>query len=252
MKPSRRAITASAMGLLLLLGLWAKGHTAPETPRSPGSAETQSAMTGMQALVLGVVEGVTEYLPVSSTGHLLLAQRAMGIGGRRAPSPRDDKRRKEASDTYAICIQGGAILAVLFLLPSRRVRGMALGLMGRDPAGLQLAIRVALAFVPAALLGLLLESRIKSLLFGPWPVVAAWLVGGAGILWVSQWMRSMEGRGTGFRGGSDLPRGVPYRRCPVHGHVAGGEQGVSPPSWEGFWSASPCPRQWSSASSWAS
>ena len=74
---------------------------------------------------------------------------------------------------------------------------MALGLMGRDPAGLQLAIRVALAFVPAALLGLLLESRIKSLLFGPWPVVAAWLVGGAGILWVSQWMRSMEGRGPG-------------------------------------------------------
>ncbi len=194
MRSWHRIMAVSAGGLLLLAGLWAKGHAASKPAGPLDRQAAQSGMTVVQALVLGVVDGVTEYLPVSSTGHLLLAQRAMGIGGGTAGSMESGASRKEASDAYAICIQAGAILAVLWLY-WHRVRGMALGLAGRDPAGLRMALQVAFAFLPAALLGLLLEGWIKSHLFGPWPVVAAWFVGGAGILWISRAMGKAKARG---------------------------------------------------------
>lgn len=134
-------------------------------------------MDNLQALILGIVEGLTEYLPVSSTGHLLLAQRLMGI-----PS-------STASDAFAISIQGGAILAVLGLYRGR-VAQMLAGLAGRDTTGRTLLFNLVAAFVPAAVIGLLLEKPIKKYLFGGdewglWPVVAAWLVGGLAILAVS-------------------------------------------------------------------
>ena len=143
-------------------------------------------MTPGQAFILGVVEGITEFLPISSTGHLLLAQRIMGIApkGSEGISP---SSKKEASDAYAISIQGGAIMAVL-LLYRRRIWSMALGALGRDPAGVQLAKRLCAAFLPAAFLGLLLERSIKHHLFGPWPIVAAWFGGGLGIFLVSRVM----------------------------------------------------------------
>lgn len=143
-----------------------------------------SAMTAGQAVVLGVVEGVTEYLPVSSTGHLLLAQRIMGIGDDASLTESDRQRNKEAADAYAICIQAGAIIAVLGLYFSR-VQQMISGLFGRNPVGLRLLIGVAAGFLPAAVIGLLFNKHIKEYLFGPWPVVAAWLVGGLAILAVS-------------------------------------------------------------------
>ncbi len=134
-------------------------------------------MDYFQALVLGLVEGLTEYLPVSSTGHLLLAQRLMGIGS------------STASDAFAISIQGGAILAVLGLYRAR-VAQMMMGLLGKDQTGRHLLINLVVAFIPAAVLGLLLEKPIKKYLFGGdewglWPVVAAWFVGGLAILAVS-------------------------------------------------------------------
>ncbi|HBG18019.1 MAG TPA: undecaprenyl-diphosphate phosphatase [Desulfobulbaceae bacterium] len=141
-------------------------------------------MTAGQAVVLGVVEGVTEYLPVSSTGHLLLAQRIMGIGDDASLTESDRQRNKEAADAYAICIQAGAIIAVLGLYFSR-VQQMISGLFGRNPVGLRLLIGVAAGFLPAAVIGLLFNKHIKEYLFGPWPVVAAWLVGGLAILAVS-------------------------------------------------------------------
>ncbi|MBU1564294.1 MAG: undecaprenyl-diphosphate phosphatase [Proteobacteria bacterium] len=141
-------------------------------------------MTRGQAMVLGIVEGLTEYLPVSSTGHLLLAERIMGIGEGQSLSLSEKERKKEAADAYAICIQGGAIIAVLGLYFNRVVQ-MIMGLFGRDPAGLRLFIGVVAGFIPAAVIGLLLNKIIKSYLFGPWPVVAAWLVGGLAILAVS-------------------------------------------------------------------
>ncbi len=134
-------------------------------------------MNVIEALILGIVEGLTEYLPVSSTGHLLLAQRLMGI------------ESSEVADAFAICIQAGAIVAVLGLYRVR-VAQMFSGLAGRNPDGLRLALNLVAAFVPAAILGLLLEKPIKKYLFGGdawglWPVVAAWLVGGIAILAVS-------------------------------------------------------------------
>jgi undecaprenyl-diphosphatase len=134
-------------------------------------------MEAWQALLLGVVEGLTEYLPVSSTGHLLLAERALGIPG----SP--------ASHAFAICIQAGAILAVLGLY-RRRVASLLRGLLGRDAAGRKLLALLVAAFLPAAVFGGLFDDAIERHLFGLRPVVAAWFVGGVLIL-------ALRGRGRG-------------------------------------------------------
>lgn len=139
----------------------------------------------VQAFILGLVEGLTEYLPVSSTGHLLLAQRLMGIAS------------SDAANAFAICIQAGAILAVLGLY-HRRVGDMALGMLGRSAGGRKLAWNILAAFIPAAGLGFVLEKTIKKYLFGNewglWPVVAAWFVGGVAILAVSFFRRGKQGR----------------------------------------------------------
>ncbi len=135
-------------------------------------------MQWWQALILGVVEGLTEYLPVSSTGHLILAQRAMGI-------PNSD-----AANAYAICIQGGAILAVLTLYYGH-VKQMAMGLLGKDQIGRRLAVNMGVSVLPLGLV-VLLEKTIKGYLFGLWPVTAAWFVGGVAILVVSKWQSDRD------------------------------------------------------------
>lgn len=128
-------------------------------------------MEHWHAIVLGIVEGITEFLPVSSTGHLILTERALGLAN------------DEAARAFSICIQGGAILAVLSLY-APRVRQMALGVFGRDARGLNLLLLLALAFVPAAIVGLAFEDAIDRVLFGLWPVTVAWLIGGVAILCV--------------------------------------------------------------------
>jgi len=129
----------------------------------------------IQALILGIVEGITEYLPVSSTGHLLIAQRLLGI------------EAGEAANSYAIAIQAGAIVAVLGTY-RQRVLGMTRGVLGQDPAGLRLALCVIAAFVPAAVLGTLFDDRIEEHLFGVKPVLIAWVVGGILILALGKWV----------------------------------------------------------------
>jgi undecaprenyl-diphosphatase len=126
-------------------------------------------MDWWQALILGLVEGLTEYLPVSSTGHLLIAQRALGM-------PAD-----EASNAFAICVQAGAIVAVLGLYFGR-VKRMALGLFGRDTEGRTMLVCVVAGFMPAAVIGLLANDWIEERLFGWKPVAFALFVGGVGIL----------------------------------------------------------------------
>lgn len=122
-------------------------------------------MSWWQALILGLVEGITEYLPVSSTGHLLLTQRMLGIP------------EGAVANAFAICIQAGAIVAVLGLY-APRVRQAVLGVFGKDAEGLRLSINIIVAFVPAAVVGLLFDDAIEAVLFGLWPIVAAWFVGG--------------------------------------------------------------------------
>jgi len=138
-------------------------------------------MTLWEAIILGVVEGLTEYLPISSTGHLILAQRSLQLTG-------------EEANAYAICIQAGAIVAVLGLYWNR-VKQMTRGLAGRvglgagDRAGWRLATNIAIAFLPAAVVGLLLDEWIEAHLFGLWPIVFAWILGGVAILVVDRMKR---------------------------------------------------------------
>ncbi len=146
-----------------------------------GAVCAPAAMTLLQSLLLGIIEGVTEYLPVSSTGHLIVAQRFMGIGT-------GDELSKQAADAFAICIQGGAILAVLGLYWPR-VRQMLRGLFGRDEDGRRLLVAMVCGFLPAAVIGLAFNDWIEAHLFGLWPVVVAWVVGGVAILGVGWWRR---------------------------------------------------------------
>lgn len=142
-------------------------------------------MESWQAFILGVIEGITEYLPVSSTGHLLVAQHLMGIGVESA-------RAKAAADTFAICIQGGAILAVVGLY-YKRVMQMIRGVLGQDPEGLKLAVSIIVGFMPAAVIGLIFNDLIEEKLFGMWPVIIAWVVGGVFILWAAKWTKRDDG-----------------------------------------------------------
>ena len=167
-------------------------------------------MNWFQALIVGIVEGITEYLPVSSTGHILLAQRVMGI-------PDSD-----ASKAFAIVVQAGAILAVLGIYFQKargmteamagtvlavpgmyfpKARGLADRLLGRNPQGLLLLRNVLLAFIPAVIFGLLLEKKIDALLTGLWPTVASWFVGGVAILAVAWFKRNAAPgeRGVGLK-----------------------------------------------------
>lgn len=132
-------------------------------------ATVESGMAWWQALILGIVEGLTEYLPVSSTGHLIFTEALLKM------------KEGEAEKAFAVCIQGGAILAVLGLY-IERVKTMVQGVLGKNPEGLRLLINIMIAFTPAVVIGLLLGSKIKAYLFGIEPVIAAWVVGGIAML----------------------------------------------------------------------
>lgn len=153
-------------------------HAATEIATTATEAPADLRMTAFDAAVLGLVEGLTEYLPVSSTGHLLVTNKILGLGG-------DDGPADAALETYAICIQIGAIFAVLFLYWSR-IRQMIDGLLGRSEEGRHILIAVLAAFVPTGLIGLLIQGPVREHLFGVWPIAAAWLAGGVLILWLNQ------------------------------------------------------------------
>jgi len=149
-----------------------------------------------EAAVLGLVEGITEYLPVSSTGHLILAGALLGLD--------HPPERKAAVDAFNIVIQGGAVLAVLGLYWPR-VRAMLEGVRGRDPAGLRLLGLLGVAFLPAAVLGPLLDDVIEARLFNPPAVIFALALWGAVMVGIGAWQRRRFGEaGTGLEPG-DLP-----------------------------------------------
>lgn len=127
------------------------------------------------ATVLGIVEGLTEYLPVSSTGHLILANEALGLN--------DDEKLKASADIYAVVIQIGAIFAVIFLY-WKSLKSIILGVLGKDKDGLYLARNIFVAFLPAAVIGLSLYKLIESFFFGVLPVAISLFVGGLLMLFV--------------------------------------------------------------------
>jgi len=142
-------------------------------------------VTVLHAIILGLVEGITEYLPVSSTGHLIITSWLLGL--------QEDAAQKAAVDSFNIIIQGGAILAVLGLYRAR-VAAMVKGLAGGDRAGLLLFLKLVVAFLPAAVLGVLLDDWIEERLFKPVPVLMALGGGGVLLLVLAPWIRTLVDR----------------------------------------------------------
>ncbi|MBX3478059.1 MAG: undecaprenyl-diphosphate phosphatase [Brevundimonas sp.] len=127
----------------------------------------------LAAIILGLVEGLTEFIPVSSTGHLLLTKAALGLAD-------------EPWNTFIVMIQLGAILAVVALYFARLWK-VLIGLPGRDPAARRFALSVLLAFLPSAVVGLLLHDFIKRVLFSPTIVCISLVIGGFALIALERW-----------------------------------------------------------------
>ena len=132
---------------------------------------SESWLLWLKAAVMGIVEGLTEFLPISSTGHLILTASLLDFTG-------------EMVKVFEIAIQTGAMFAVVWQY-RERLRNTVAGL-GGDPLAQRFARNVLIAFIPAVVFGLALGSRIKELLFHPVPVALAFVVGGLVILWVER------------------------------------------------------------------
>lgn len=215
---------------ILLLAVCAGGQALAATEASPAPA----AELGIDdAVILGIVEGVTEFLPVSSTGHLIIANELLGL---ESEKPLTDKAGnplwykkpsekhpagipltvKQAADTYAVVIQVGAISAVMFLY-WQQLFMMLGGLLGRSSAGLRLLRNVCYAVLPAAVIGLLLHDLIEQYLFSIWAVIAAQVAGAILMLWAERWRQSNTGIGRAKGDGADLPPrkavGIGFAQC---------------------------------------
>jgi undecaprenyl-diphosphatase len=154
-------------------GNGARGKLAP-LPPAPAvlfRRPPKDATLLLHALILGIVEGLTEFLPVSSTGHLILAGDLLGF---------NDERGK----LFTIVIQSGAILAVCWEYRARLAA--VVGGLPRDPVAQRFVLNVGIAFLPLAILGLLFGKAIKATLFNPVAVATAFIVGAFIILWAEK------------------------------------------------------------------
>lgn len=128
-------------------------------------------LLAIKAIIMGLVEGFTEFLPISSTGHLILAGSLLNFTG-------------EKVKVFEIAIQAGAMLAVIWEYRERIAR-VCTGLTS-EPRQRKFAANVVVAFLPAAILGFLFNAAITARLFSPVPVATAFIVGGVIILWVER------------------------------------------------------------------
>lgn len=144
------------------------------------SSETPKILSYKETLILGIIQGITEFLPVSSTGHLIITNHALELDTQ-------EDNIKEALDAYAIIIQGGTILAIL-LLYWKTILGIIHGILGRNTWGKKLARNLILAFLPAASLGIILGNWIENHLFNIESIIIA-LITGSGIIWIIEKIR---------------------------------------------------------------
>jgi undecaprenyl-diphosphatase len=133
--------------------------------------ENMDILLAAKIIIMGIVEGLTEFLPISSTGHLILAGSLLNFTG-------------EKMKVFEIAIQAGAIFAVC--LEYRHKIAAILGGIGSDPKARKFVLNLMIAFLPAAALGLLFSKKIKEFLFSPVPVALAFIVGGLVILWAER------------------------------------------------------------------
>lgn len=196
------ALCANAQ--LTVVEIGADGKAAETPLKQAANHSASGAKTDINyadALALGLVEGLTEYLPVSSTGHLIIANAALGL---ESEEPLTDKNgravlgkdlkpytMKNAADAYAIVIQFGAILAVALVYRDYLLKMLA-GLFGRNPVGLRLLRNIIAAFLPAAVVGLILHDAINGYLFGVKPVVAALAAGALLMFGVQKYYQKRE------------------------------------------------------------
>jgi len=192
--------------LFYITAILISAQAATATAPTPKAAAPAAELSVTDAVVLGVVEGVTEFLPISSTGHLIIASHFLGLESERAlvdnkgqalwyraPSPKHPDgiplTIKLAADTYNVVIQFGAIAAVALLYWAQLI-SILRGLLGRDPSGFRLFQHLIIAFVPAAALGFLFHDWIDAHLFSI-PAVIAAQVAGAGLMFYAEtWRRS--------------------------------------------------------------
>jgi undecaprenyl-diphosphatase len=185
-----------AAGVLVVLAagaaMAAAGGEAKQVPESPAPT-----ITALDAAFLGVIQGLTEYLPVSSTGHLILANHAMGFSPSLDPAHplTSGFRESQTIKDFDIILHAGTFLAVLGLYRKRVVQ-MIRGLMGKDAAGLRLLLLLGLAFVPAAVVGKLFKEKIEDELYNPVAVIAALAVGGVVMILVEHffWRRRRDAK----------------------------------------------------------
>ena len=134
----------------------------------------------LDAVLLGIVEGLTELLPVSSTGHLILLSEVLGHEG-------------EAADSLDVVIQLGAVIAVGVYF-RERIRATLRGLLSGQGEALRLVAAITAAFIPTAVVGLLFHKWVKEHLFAPIPVAAALAVGGVLMIGVERWAKDKEAK----------------------------------------------------------
>lgn len=120
-------------------------------------------VTTLQAIILGIVEGLTEFLPISSTGHMIIVSYIMGIS------------EQDFVKTFEIAIQLGAIIAVIFLYYKRFIKGI------------DIYIKLAISFIPTGIVGLIAYKTIKLYLFNPFVVAVALIIGGIFLILIDKW-----------------------------------------------------------------
>ena len=215
MRFSFLALTLALIGSSSL----AQPATPPADPTPPAAAtpnpvpaNAAAKLRLSDAVILGVVEGVTEFLPISSTGHLIIANHFLRLNSDRPllgangetlwhkkPSAKNPQGEpltlKLAADTYTVVIQAGAIAAVA-LLYWTQLWSMLRGLFGLDPAGRQLLINLIIAFIPAAGIGFLAHDWIDQHLFSIRAVVIAQVAGAFLMFYAESWRRRRVAAGT--------------------------------------------------------